>query len=203
MEIATETRQPFPEEHEWISKAATCADNCGFRLVLDDAWTGYGYLEGGLEPRNESVHFEQLASLPVDHKPQVAESEPLEEITHFDQLPDFPTEPIHRNRDIARSFTSIASDFEEISNELMEYFGQHPDEMYHLDPRKWEKLLAAVFANQGYSTELGPGRGDGGVDIRLVQQGFYRRVPNFGAGETVPARQSRDIGTGLRIVRRR
>lgn len=64
----------------------------------------------------------------------------------------------------------LVVDFKEISRELIEYFGKHPDELTRLNWRKFEQLLAAVFKNQGFYTELGPGTGDGGVDIRLIQK---------------------------------
>jgi restriction system protein len=35
--------------------------------------------------------------------------------------------------------------------------------------RQFEELLDAIFKNQGFYTELGTGRNDGGVDIRLYQ----------------------------------
>lgn len=39
--------------------------------------------------------------------------------------------------------------------------------MKSLHHRDFEKFLDAVMRNNGYRTELGPGAGDGGVDIRL------------------------------------
>ena len=42
---------------------------------------------------------------------------------------------------------------------------QHPD---GIDQKKFEKLLAAVFSNQGYRTALVPGWNDGQGDLRLI-----------------------------------
>jgi len=40
--------------------------------------------------------------------------------------------------------------------------------MHHLHHRKFEEFLAALFRDLGYDVELGPGSGDGGVDVRLM-----------------------------------
>jgi hypothetical protein len=64
----------------------------------------------------------------------------------------------------------VIPDFAAITEELIEYFARHPEELQKLDWRKFELLLDAVFRNQGFQTELGPGRGDRGVDLRLVQK---------------------------------
>lgn len=64
----------------------------------------------------------------------------------------------------------LTPDFENINSELVEYFSKHPEDLYKLDWRKFEKLLDYIFRNQGFITELGPGSGDGGIDLRLIQK---------------------------------
>lgn len=64
----------------------------------------------------------------------------------------------------------IVPDFGKINAELIAYFSNHPERLQELNWRKFEELLDAIFRNQGYFTELGPGSGDGGVDIRLIQK---------------------------------
>jgi restriction endonuclease Mrr len=54
--------------------------------------------------------------------------------------------------------------------ELIEYFSKNPDALQKLEDRKFEKLLDVIFRNHGYITELGPGWGDGGIDLRLIQK---------------------------------
>lgn len=78
--------------------------------------------------------------------------------------------PIYDQEDFSGTCVIIAPDFALINAELIEYFSTHPDDMYKLHPRKFEMLLEAVFRNQGYRTELGPGWSDGGVDVRLYQK---------------------------------
>lgn len=57
----------------------------------------------------------------------------------------------------------------ELHCEIFEYFGEYPGDLHRLHWREFEELLDSIFRNQGYYTELGPGRNDGGVDIRLYQ----------------------------------
>jgi restriction system protein len=53
--------------------------------------------------------------------------------------------------------------------EVFEHFAAHPETLQNLHWRQFEEFLDAIFRNQGYRTELGPGGNDGGVDLRLYQ----------------------------------
>jgi hypothetical protein len=64
----------------------------------------------------------------------------------------------------------IQPDAGDVYEELYAYFAANPDHFHRLNPRAFEVLLSRVFQNQGFTTELGPGSGDGGVDIRLWQR---------------------------------
>ena len=64
----------------------------------------------------------------------------------------------------------IKPEFDLLDHELYTYFGDHPDQLSDLRWRDFEKILAALLGSQGYEVELGPGRNDGGVDIRLLQR---------------------------------
>lgn len=64
----------------------------------------------------------------------------------------------------------LIPDFSIINCELAEYLSKHPEELQQLHWRKFEELLEAVFRNQGYQTELGPGRADQGFDLRLIRK---------------------------------
>jgi hypothetical protein len=57
----------------------------------------------------------------------------------------------------------------DIHSEVFEHFAKHPDHLARLGWRQYEEILDAVFRNQGFRTELGPGTNDGGIDIRLYQ----------------------------------
>lgn len=64
----------------------------------------------------------------------------------------------------------VQGDFDALNTELYAYFGKNPDQLHRLHWRDFEKLVAELLESQGFATELGPGVGDGGVDIRLVQR---------------------------------
>ncbi|MDC6169553.1 restriction endonuclease [Paucibacter sp. XJ19-41] len=65
----------------------------------------------------------------------------------------------------------IQPDAGDVYEELYAHFAANPDQFHRLNPRAFEILLSRVFQSQGFTTELGPGSGDGGVDIRLWQRG--------------------------------
>lgn len=65
----------------------------------------------------------------------------------------------------------IIEDFGDVYSELYQYFQARPERLYNLHHREFEILLYRVFQSLGYESELGPGVGDGGVDVRLLQRG--------------------------------
>ena len=64
----------------------------------------------------------------------------------------------------------VEQDFHDIYHEIYSHFGDNPETLRQLHWRQFERLLASVFRNQGYEVELGPGRSDGGVDLKLLQR---------------------------------
>ena len=64
----------------------------------------------------------------------------------------------------------IQGDFDALNSELYEYFATNPSQLYRLHWRDFEKLIAELMESQGFHVELGPGRGDGGVDLTLLQR---------------------------------
>ena len=77
---------------------------------------------------------------------------------------------VYSNLLFEKSSVIFVPHFEELNKEALEYFSKHPDALTQLSWRGFEKLLEAIFRNQGFITELGPGSGDGGVDLRLIQK---------------------------------
>jgi hypothetical protein len=67
----------------------------------------------------------------------------------------------------------VAPDVAVIYDEIFEYFSSRPGRMHELHHRAFEEMLSSVFLAQGYKTTLGPGSGDEGVDIRLVENTVY------------------------------
>jgi hypothetical protein len=64
----------------------------------------------------------------------------------------------------------IQPDCDDVYEEMYAHFAKRPDDLHRLGWREFEILLHRIFQNQGFQSELGPGRGDGGVDIRLLQR---------------------------------
>ena len=64
----------------------------------------------------------------------------------------------------------IQGDFDALNAEMYQYFGKNSSQLTRLKWREFEKLVAELLQAQGFQAELGPGSGDGGVDIRLVQR---------------------------------
>lgn len=61
----------------------------------------------------------------------------------------------------------LQAEFSEAHDELFAFFSKHPEKLADIHWRGFEKLLDAIFKNNGFRTVIGPGRGDGGVDLRL------------------------------------
>ncbi len=80
------------------------------------------------------------------------------------------TSVLYESSNFGTVCTVVAPDFKGIHGELFSYFARNPAALYNLAPRELEELLSSVFRNHGYRTELGPGWGDGGVDLRLLQK---------------------------------
>lgn len=88
----------------------------------------------------------------------------LLQLTALDKLFD-----LTPSREYKEKCGIVVPTFEQIDRELVEYFARNPERLTDLDWRKFELLLDAVFKNNGFRTELGCGRADGGIDLRLVQ----------------------------------
>lgn len=59
--------------------------------------------------------------------------------------------------------------YEAIDRRLIERLSKSPDLLHQLHWRQFEELLAEVFSEFGYETEIGHGIGDEGVDLRLIK----------------------------------
>ncbi len=63
----------------------------------------------------------------------------------------------------------LLKNYEEIDRCLIERLSKNPELLHKLHWRQFEELLAEVFYKFGYETEIGPGVGDEGVDLRLIK----------------------------------
>jgi len=63
----------------------------------------------------------------------------------------------------------VKEDTGDVYEELYGHFATKPEKLHELTWREFEVLLFRIFQNRGFKVELGPGRGDNGVDLRLWQ----------------------------------
>jgi hypothetical protein len=73
----------------------------------------------------------------------------------------------------------ITEDTADVYQELYEEFAKNPERLQRLQWREFEILLFRLFKNQGFDALLGPGSGDEGVDIKLVQRSPLGDVLTF------------------------
>ncbi|WP_263588682.1 restriction endonuclease [Sphingopyxis sp. GC21] len=64
----------------------------------------------------------------------------------------------------------LQPDVADVFEEIYAHFANRPDDLHRLHWREFEILLYRIFQNQGFQAQLGPGSGDGGIDIRLLQR---------------------------------
>ncbi len=77
---------------------------------------------------------------------------------------------IYTDTAVDQKSSLIVPAFNIINLELIAHLANNPKLLHLLHWRKFEELLAEVFKNQGFETELGPRQADGGVDLRLIQR---------------------------------
>ena len=90
-----------------------------------------------------------------------------------DILPMLPLEQqlLYEHLAFEKTCQLVTPDFAVVTEELLAYFERYPDHIHHrLHWRQFEEFIASTFQKLGWETELGPGSGDGGVDLRLVQK---------------------------------
>jgi hypothetical protein len=145
----------FPTQEEFTS----WEDTRHTLIELGESeWVNYVPFEGGEPVFHPSVHGfveDAMRSYGVeDFFESVSPPHEGEELAHAHDL------VAHR------AGLVVQVDLAEINAELVRYLADHPEKMYDLNPRSFEELVAELFRAKGYDVELGPGRKDGGVDIR-------------------------------------
>jgi restriction system protein len=73
-------------------------------------------------------------------------------------------------QELFNSESLIASYGEFIDQRFIDYLYRNQDRLGEIHWRKFEGLAGEFFAREGYKVEMGPGRGDGGVDVRVWKQ---------------------------------
>ncbi|OAT28134.1 hypothetical protein M976_01973 [Buttiauxella ferragutiae ATCC 51602] len=68
----------------------------------------------------------------------------------------------------SESLESEYGDF--IDQRFIDYLQRNTDKLNEMHWRKFEGLTAEYFTREGYDVELGPGRNDGGIDVRVWKE---------------------------------
>jgi hypothetical protein len=63
----------------------------------------------------------------------------------------------------------IVTTYQTVNDELIEYLARHPEMLRGLDPRRFEELIAELFARQGFDVTLTPRTRDGGKDVYAIK----------------------------------
>lgn len=71
--------------------------------------------------------------------------------------------------DKADPYPSIIKVTSTVDRKLVQYFARHPKELYEVNPRRFEELIAELFSGFGYDVELTMQTRDGGRDIMAIK----------------------------------
>ena len=85
----------------------------------------------------------------------------------------------------------VAPDLAAVHRDVFHWFSTRGHTLSHLHWRELEELVAASFAGQGMAVELGPGRADGGIDLRLARHDVF--------GDVLTVVQVKGGGTPIRL----
>jgi len=78
--------------------------------------------------------------------------------------------PLYQVTDFVAHCLTIVPAFSAVNEELLAFLARHPEYLQDLHWRHFEEVLEAIFRNQGFDVWLGPGGGDHGVDLRLINK---------------------------------
>lgn len=133
---------------------------------------GNNQLEDMVFVENEGGFWEWLDSLGLHFE---SDSAGVHELSVPDDMPL--SLELHNQLATLQAFEWHAQleepDYTTIYRTVFEHFGRHPEHFSDLHWRGFEQLCASVFTAQGYTTELGKGHNDHGVDIRLTAHPVY------------------------------
>ena len=65
--------------------------------------------------------------------------------------------------------SKIIATYQTVNDELIQHLARHPEMLRSLDPRRFEELIAELFARQGFDITLTPRTRDGGKDIYAIK----------------------------------
>jgi restriction system protein len=82
-----------------------------------------------------------------------------------------------------------------VGDDLIRRCAQRPELMQELGPRKFEELMAELYARQGFEVELTPQTRDGGVDLYVVRYEPFGRMVTLVDAKRM--RLDRKVGVGV------
>jgi hypothetical protein len=159
---------------KWV-RARRCGERWGFKTFDEHyskdepknppialiMWYDSEKLMRAIDDKYDSFAREVLDGTPF-------EAEPWDNVSmHFVPEPGPIQDAFRRYYRFRWSCDLLRAEFSEVHNELFDFFAKHPDRLASVHWRGLEKLLDAVFRNNGFRTLLGPGSGDGGIDLKL------------------------------------
>lgn len=64
-----------------------------------------------------------------------------------------------------------------IDQRYIDFLYRNQEKLHEMNWRKFEGLTAEYFDREGYKVEIGPGRDDGGIDVRIWKEGTSDKDP--------------------------
>lgn len=80
-------------------------------------------------------------------------------------------------KDLFRSESLPSDDRHFFDQRFIDYLNRNPEKLFEMNWRQFEGLAAEWFQRNGYTVELGPGRNDGGVDLRMWKDDLSQSGP--------------------------
>lgn len=80
-------------------------------------------------------------------------------------------------KDLFQSEALPSDDGRFFDQRFIDYLNRNPEKLFQMNWRKFEGLAAEWFQRSGYTVELGPGRNDGGVDLRIWKDDLSQSGP--------------------------
>jgi len=170
-----EPKKHVPYVHESKCSVPNCSELAEFEVYL---WDYYEYLSSSKE------FFEQDFTCPFLCRSHMEENERL---AQGRRVPRGYVSYPYTNQHSAQGYTiyrpleeaypllytirrpalsgQLIQSVIDINDELIAYLATRPDLLREVHPRNFERLVAAIFNNQGFYVELTPATRDGGFDI--------------------------------------
>jgi hypothetical protein len=124
--------------------------------------------EFGFDPDLEEWGFGYGGPIRLQKREIDAVLAEIEAATWFSSMEPVPTKLFRVKPGILLPETKI--EIAGVNEELIRYFAKHPDQLYALNPRKFEEVVEAIFRDFKFDVVLTPRSKDGGLDIRAIRK---------------------------------